>query len=80
MRNCVSGRTATLWKEVQRGRCKPSPVGSTGDAPENFAYLAFCGAQNIIFVVVCDDKQLLKLTSEIREKTNKIPSIKASII
>ena len=40
-------------------------------------YLAFCGAQNIVFVVVCDGKQWLKLTSEIREKANKILSIKA---
>ena len=40
-----------------RGGCKPSPVGSRGEAPENFGYLAFCGAQIIVFVAVCDDKQ-----------------------
>ena len=39
------------------GCCKPSPVGSRGKALENFGYLAFCGAQNIVFVVVCDNKQ-----------------------
>ena len=33
--------------------------------------LGFSGAQNIVFMVVCDDKQWLKLTSEIREKATK---------
>ena len=46
------------------GHCKLSPVGFKGEAPENFGYLAFCGAQNIVFVAVYDDKQWLKLTSE----------------
>ena len=39
------------------GRCKLSSVGSRGDDPENFGYLAFCGAQNMVFVAICDDKQ-----------------------
>ena len=41
-----------LW-----GGCKLSPVGSRGKAPEILGYLAFCGAQNIVFVAVCDNKQ-----------------------
>ena len=49
-KNCIGAR-------VSGGRCKPSPVGSTGEVPENFGYLAFCGAQNIVFVTVCEDKQ-----------------------
>ena len=43
--------------EWGRGQCKPSPVGSRGKALEHFGYLAFCGAQNIVFVAVCDNKQ-----------------------
>ena len=39
------------------GGCKHFPVGSRGKAPENFGYLEFCGAQNIVFMAVCDDKQ-----------------------
>ena len=34
--------------------CQCGPVAKP---PPNFGYLAFCGAQNIIFVAVCDNKQ-----------------------
>ena len=37
--------------------CKLSPTGSRSEAPENFGYLAFCDAQNIVFVAVSKDKQ-----------------------
>ena len=39
------------------GCCKSSPVESRGEVPENFGYLAFCVAENIVFVAVCDNKQ-----------------------
>ena len=40
-----------------RGTVSPPQWGARGEALENFGYLAFCGAQNIVFVAVCDDKQ-----------------------
>ena len=43
------------------GRCKSAPVGSRGEALENFGYLAFCGAQNIVFMAVWDYKQCFTL-------------------
>ena len=46
-----------MWKEVQRGRCTPPQWGPRAMSRKMFGYLAFCGAQNIVFVVVCDDKQ-----------------------
>ena len=47
----VARRKTTSAAGGLGGRCKPSPVASRGEAPENFDYLAFCGAQNIVFVV-----------------------------
>ena len=53
-KNCI-----TAWRSG--GHCKPSSVGSRGKALENFGYLAFCGAQNIVFTAVCDNKQCFTL-------------------
>ena len=53
-KNCIAA-----WQSG--GHCKPSSVGSRGKALENFGYLAFCGAQNIVFIAVCDNKQCFTL-------------------
>ena len=50
-------RGGWFFDDCSQEKNRMAAWGSGGEAPENFGYLAFCGAQNIVFMAVCGDKQ-----------------------
>ena len=51
------GERLQCGRKYKGGAVSPPQWGPRAMSRKMFGYLAFCGAQNIVFVVVCDDKQ-----------------------